>query len=317
MLTVSQTAARREPLRTVPKGVMQAPVTPFTPDNRVDLDTFERLINFHVEQGTSSVCVVLHIAESLNLTIPEHKALIEASVRAAGGRVPVIANVSRPGTDEAIDLARHAERVGADGIISISPYYWPCPEEALFEHFVAVATATDLPFMAYNSPLFQAGVSLTPRLLVRLIERLPNFIGEKEASHNFEYFIEARRATQAVRPDFSLILGVEYLVPSIIMGGGGSMSVSGAVAPRLINRLYQACIDGRWDEARALQDQASHLWQLFKVEYPAPIKAAMEMMGRPVGQTRLPIRPLDEAGKRRLRAELEGMGIFETEPHGW
>jgi len=304
-------------LRTVPKGVMHIPVTPFKEDMAVDYGTFEKLVDWHVKQAPSSLCVILHIAESVSLAKEEHKQLVEIAVRVTDGRVPVIANVSAAGTDQAIDLARHAEKARADAVICISPYYWPVPEEALYEHFVRVATATDLPFMIYNSPIFQ-GVSLSPKFLVRLIERLPNFIGEKEASHNFEYFIEARRATQAARPEFGLILGVEYMLPSVSMGGVGSMSIAGGAVPRMMQKLYELCACGRFCDALSLQDKASHLWQLFKPEYPAPIKAAMEMMGRPVGPVRGPMRSLTDAQKRKLREELEALSIFDgSEPFGW
>ncbi len=307
----------RTPLRTVPHGVMHVPVTPFNNDLSVDYATFEKLVDWHVRQNPSSLCVVLHIAESVSLTLEEHKKLIEISVKVTNGRVPLIANVSMAGTDQAIDLARHSEKVGADAIICIAPYYWPVPEEALYDHFVRVATATQLPFMIYNLPIFQ-GVSLSPKFLVRLMHKLPNFIGEKEASHNFEYFIEARRATQAVRPEFGLILGVEYIIPSVSMGGVGSMSISGGVAPRLMQRLYDLSAAGKFFEAAPLQDKASALWQLFKPEYPSPIKAAMEMMGRPVGPVRGPMRNLTAEQNATLRKELEALGVFDgSEPAGW
>jgi 4-hydroxy-tetrahydrodipicolinate synthase len=310
--------SKKHAMRTLPRGVIQRPVTPFFEDGRVDYATFEKVINFHIKHGASSVCVVLHIAESLNLTIQEHKESVEVAVKVANGRLPVIANVSLSGTDQVIDLARHAEMVGADAVICITPYYWPSTEESQFEHFVALGSAIDIPLIGYNSPIHQGGVSLSPKLLVRLIERLDNFIGMKDASHNFEYFIEARRATQAVRPDFGIFTGVEYMLPSIVLGGGvGSMSVAAGVAPNLVKDLYNACDQGQHERALELQDKASQLWQLFKVGYPAPIKAAMEIMGRPVGKTRLPIRPVSEEGKRRLLEELQALGIIDQEPHGW
>lgn len=317
MTNKPETKPGKRPLRTVPKGLMHVPVTPFKDDMAVDYDTFEKLVDWHIRQDPSSLCVILHIAESVSLTKEEHKKLIEISVRVTNGRVPVIANVSMAGTDQAVDLARHSQEVGADAVICISPYYWPVPEEALYDHFVRVATATDLPFMIYNSPIFQ-GVSLSPKFLVRLMERLPNFIGEKEASHNFEYFIEARRATQAVRPEFGLILGVEYIIPSVSMGGVGSMSIAGGVAPRMMRQLYDLCAAGRFFDAIPLQDKASQIWQLFKPEYPAPIKTAMEMMGRPVGPVRGPMRSLTDGQKGKLRKELDALGVFDgSEPFGW
>lgn len=304
-------------MRVVPRGVIHCPVTPFFEDGRVDYGTFEKVVNFHINQKASCVCVVLHIAESLNLTNEEHKKLIEVAVKVANGRVPVMANVSLPGTNQVVDLARHAEKVGADAVICITPYYWPASEESQFEHFVALGSAISIPLIGYNSPLYQGGTTLSPKLLVRLVERLDNFIGLKEASHSFEYFIEARRAAHKVRPDFAIFTGVEYILPSMILGGIGSMSAASGVAPKIVQDLYKACAEGRYTEARPLQDKASHLWQLFKVEYPSGIKAAMEMMGRPVGKTRLPIRSLSEEAKRQLRKELESLGVFNQEPRGW
>jgi len=304
-------------METVPKGIIHCPVTPFFEDGRVDYGTFEKVVNFHIKQNPSALSVLLHIAESLNLTIQERKELLEAAVQVNRGRVPIIAHVSLPGTDQVVDLARHAEKVGADAVCVITPYYWRPPEEAVYKHFVAVGSAIRIPLIAYNSPLYQGGVNLSPKLLVRLIKRLPNFIGVKEAGHNFEYFIEAQRATQAVRPYFALFIGVEYLLPTMVMGAVGSMSAIAGVAPRLVQNLYEACAQGQYERARELQDKASHLWQLFKVEYPAPIKAGMEIMGRPVGPTRLPIRPLTEEGKKRLREELQRLEVLEQEPYGW
>jgi len=217
-----------------------------------------------------------------------------------------------------IDLARHAEKAGADAVICITPYYWPATEESQFQHFVALGSAIGIPLLGYNSPLHQGGASLSPRLLVRLLERLDNFIGLKDASNSFEYFIEARRATQAVRPDFGIFTGVEYILPSLVLGGGvGSMSVASGVAPNLVRNLYKACAEGRYDQARDLQDKVSCLWQLFKVGYPAPIKAAMGIMGRPVGKTRLPILPLSKEGERQLMDDLQALGVIDQEPHGW
>src|SRR5262245_23725231 len=118
---MSQGQPSKEPLRSVPKGIMHVPLTPFKDDRAVDYHTFEKLVDWHVRQTPSSLCVILHIAESLSLTRDEHEKLIEIAVRVTSGRVPVIANVSMAGTDQAVALARHAQKVGADAIICLSP----------------------------------------------------------------------------------------------------------------------------------------------------------------------------------------------------
>ena len=304
-------------LTAVPFGIMHVPVAPFTADNKLDLDTNSKHIDFCIRHGASSLCVVLHLAESLNLGIDERKELAKASIDAAAGRVPVIVNVSTPGTDQAIELARHAERAGADAVIAIAPYYWKPSQEAICAHFSAIMSATALPFMGYHSPALMDGIGISPASLIHLMERFDRFIGLKEASHNFENFIELRRASRQVRDNFGLILGIEYVLPAITLGGVGTMSIFGAVCPRLVNRLFEASVKGRLDEARALQDTMSYLWQLGKVDYPAPIKAMMEIMGRPVGGTRLPIRTVSGEKKKFLASELERLGLLAGEPAGW
>ena len=307
----------RKPMTEVPFGLMHVPVAPFTPDNRLDLDTYGRHIEFCIRHGATSLCVVLHLAESLNLDLAERETLAAASVEAAAGRVPVIVNVSTPGTDAAIRLARHAEKIGADAVIAIAPYYWKPPQEAIYEHFAAIMSATALPFMAYNSPALMDGIGVSPATLIRLMERFPQFIGLKEASHNFETFIELKRASRQVRDNFGLVLGIEYVLPAMTLGGVGTMSIFCAVCPNFVNGLFQATVNGELDKARALQETMSYLWQIGKVDYPAPIKTMMEIMGRPVGPTRLPIRPTTPEKKRFLEAELDRLGFLQSEPKGW
>jgi len=304
-------------LTEVPFGLMHVPVAPFSADNRLDLDTYGRHVEFCIRHGATSLCVVLHLAESLNLDMEEREALAAASVEAADGRVPVIVNVSTPGTDAAIRLARHAEKVGADAVIAIAPYYWKPPQEAIYEHFSAIMSATALPFMAYNSPALMDGIGVSPATLVRLMERFPQFIGLKEASHNFETFIELKRASRTVRENFGMVLGIEYVLPAMTLGGVGTMSIYCAVCPNFVNALFQATVAGELDKARRLQETMSYLWQLGKVDYPAPIKAMMEIMGRPVGPTRLPIRPASAERTRVLAGELERLGFLASEPKGW
>ena len=300
----------------IPKGVMQSPVTPMHSDGAIDYEALEQLLDFYISQGTTALCVPLHIGESPNLTIEERQRLVAECVRLTAGRVPVLANVSMSGTDDAITLARAAEAAGATGVFVLPPYYWKLGEDELFNHFVAIGTAIDIAMLAYNSPTLQ-GTWIAPRLLRRLIERLENFVGLKEASHNWEYFIEAKRETAAVRPDFGLLVGVEYLLPSMVIGGSGSLSALGGIAPSLIANLYHACAEEDYAAARPLQAKASQLWTFFKEEYPSRIKAAMEIMGRPVGPARLPNRQFGAGETEWIRTELEKLGILDEEPHGW
>jgi len=305
-----------KPLTAV-RGIVDVPVTPFTPDNKVDLDTFARVIEFLLRHNASSLCINLHLAESLNLTLDERKLLAKAAVEVAAGRVPVIVHVSTPGTDQAIELARHAEQVGADCVMAIAPYYWKPSQEQLYEHFAAIIAATALPFIAYNSPTIMDGVGIAPSTLTALMQRFPQFIGLKEASHNWEKYLELGRAAKTVRADFGLFVGTEWMLPSLTLGGTACMSVFGGIAPRFVRSLHEATTGGALKEALALQYKFSELYQIAKVEYPAPTKAMWEIMGRPVGAPRLPNRPLSAERKKEIRSTLERLGLFDTEPHGW
>jgi 4-hydroxy-tetrahydrodipicolinate synthase len=309
--------SQRKPLVAVPRGIIDVPVTPFTPDNKVDLDTFGRVIEFLLRHNATSLCINLHLAESLNLTLEERKLLTKAAVEVTAGRVPVIVHVSTPGTDQAVDLARHAEKAGADCVIAIAPYYWKPSQEGLYEHFSAIMSATELPFIAYNSPTIMDGVGITPSTLVALLERFPKFIGLKEASHNWEKYLELGRAAKKVRPDFGLFVGTEWIVPSLTLGGTACMSIFGGIAPQFVQALYDATTGSRLNDALELQYKFSELYQIAKVEYPAPTKAMWEIMGRPVGSPRLPNRPLLPDRKKEIRCALETLGLFDTEPHGW
>jgi 4-hydroxy-tetrahydrodipicolinate synthase len=299
------------------RGVMQSPVTPLKADFSPDLPTFERLLDFHVRSGSPAISWPHHKGESLNLTIPERKRFAEAAVKVVAGRVPVTIHVSALAVEDTMELARHAQEIGADGILAITPYFWNPSLEAIHDYFVRLCTSIDLPVISYNSPSYLAGVEITGDLMSRLIERLPNFVGVKEASFNSEKFIELSRVALALRPTFSMLTCVEYLLPSVPLGGVGSYSAAGSICPNLCNRLFDACVAGDWPRARELQYTLSRLWLLFRDQYPSSLKGGMVIMGRPVGPTRAPLPTATRERQDHIRAQLEELGILQTEPHGW
>ena len=221
------------------KGVMQSPVTPLKEDFSPDYATFERLVDFHVRTGATAISWPHHKGESHNLTIAERKAMAEVAIKAVAKRVPISIHVSALALEDTFDLARHAQKAGADAIIAITPYFWKYPPEAIYDHFVRLGTSIDLPMIAYNSPSYLAGIEFNGELTARLIQRLPNLIGMKEASFNSEKFFEILSAALPLRPTFAMIAGVEYLIPSISLGGAGSYSSAGAICPNLCVELYE------------------------------------------------------------------------------
>jgi 4-hydroxy-tetrahydrodipicolinate synthase len=299
------------------KGVMQSPVTPLKEDFSPDYATFERLVDFHVRTGATAISWPHHKAESLNLTIAERKALAEVAIKAVAKRVPISIHVSALSVEDTFDLARHAQKSGADAIIAITPYVLKYPAEAIYDHFVRLGTSFDLPLIAYNSPSYLSGVEFTGELTARLIQRLPNLIGMKEASFNSEKFFDILSAALPLRPAFAMIAGVEYLLPSICLGGAGSYSSAGAICPNLCIALYDACVSGNWDLARELQYKLSELWLLFRDQYPSSLKGGMVIMGRPVGPTRAPLPTATPERQKYIGKKLEELGILQSEPHGW
>jgi 4-hydroxy-tetrahydrodipicolinate synthase len=229
----------------------------------------------------------------------------------------VTIHVSALAVEDTMELARHAQKIGADGILAITPYFWTPSLPAIEAYFVRLCSAIELPVLSYNSPSYLAGVEITGALMSRLIERLPNFAGVKEASFNSEKFLEISRAALSSRPDFALLTGVEYLLPSIPLGGVGSYSAAGSICPNLCSQLYHACMQADWPRARELQYKVSWLWLLFRDQYPSSLKGGMVMMGRPVGPTRPPLPTASKQRQSHIRSELERLGIFDSEPHGW
>ncbi len=298
------------------QGIVGTPVTPFTSKNLVDGATLQRIVYFLIRHGAHAIGLPMHIGENISMSVEERRDVARLAVEAAAGRVPVFVNTSLSGTDEVIALSQHAQQSGAKGVVVISPYHWQPPRPALVDHFLTIARALDISLVAYNFPE-RIGVTLTPDILIELIERCPNFVGLKDASFNMEYFTEVCRQTGEVRPGFAVFTGVEYFVPGMALGGSGAFSAVGGVAPRLVKAVYDACAAKEFERARPLQYKLSRLYYLIRVNYPAGIKAAMEIMGRPVGKTRKPISPLDADAMKRMRTEMEKIGMLAEEPHGW
>lgn len=298
------------------EGIMGAPVTPFTKDNKVDLETFAKQVNFLIENGVPMIAHPMHIGESVSLTREEQKALAKCLIEAAANRVPVFVNVSSAGTDLALELARYCEKEGATGIVLLPPYYWrPEPKDTI-DHFSSVGSNIGIKMIAYNN-VNAVHIEIGSGVLRHLIERLPNFVGLKDASFHMKYFTETCRVTSELSPDFSVYTGVEYLLPSIPLGGAGAFSACAEVAPKFTVKLYETVKKGDIAAARPMQYKMSKLLNLLMQVYPSTIKYAMEVMGRPVGETRQPIPHLDEGAKKEVRESLAALGVLEDEPHGW
>jgi 4-hydroxy-tetrahydrodipicolinate synthase len=299
-------------------GVMQAPVTPLHDDFSVDYDRFAKMVDFHVRNGAPAIAWPHHKAESPNLTMDERKRGAEVMVKTVAGRVPVSVFVGSLSEEDSLDLARHAQKVGADMILTISPYCRRPSQNEIFKSIVRIGTHTDLPVLTYNSPWRNGeGVEFTSELVERLIERLPNYIGMKDAGFHSEKFMDISRIALTVRPDFVIIMGLEHLLASFPLGAKGSFSSCGAIAPNLCNRFYASLVANDWETARQCQYKITKLYKLFKDQYPSSLKGAMISMGRDSGPTRSPLPTASRERVEFLCKQLDVLGVMDTEPHGW
>ncbi len=297
-------------------GVVGAPVTPFTADNKVDYDTFAKQVNFLVESGVRLIAHPMHIGESVNMTDAERRELARVLVSAAGGRVPTFVHVSYAGTDLAIDLATHTVKAGATGIVMMPPYHWKSGDKAILEHYTSVMNACGGKLIVYNNPK-AVTVTISPDLFEQLMDRIPGFVAIKDATFHMENFTDVAELLARKKKDIALYTGIEFLLTSMPVGGNGCFSACSEVAPRLVNELYQACLRADIPKARELQFKVRRLLRVCMHNYPATIKYAMELMGRPVGITRKPILPATAEEKAWVKAELTAMGIFDSETMGW
>jgi dihydrodipicolinate synthase/N-acetylneuraminate lyase len=273
------------------------------------------MTDFLIKHGADAYFHPMHIGEALALLPEERRFIAKLAVEAVHGRVPVFIHTSATGTDEVVALSKYAQSVGADGVISTTPYYWQPPAVGVMEHFVKVGTSIDIPFFAYHNE--KAG-PLPTSILPQIIRRCPNFIGLKDAEIGARYLAEATRLTSSLRPEFGVFSGAEYTLYTMPAGGAGCFSPIGYIAPRLVRSLVDACVAGDYKKALPLQLKVAEVTTILAGFYTySSSYAAVEIMGRPCGNPRLPVPALSLEEKKRLEAQLGEAGILESEPHGW
>tara|TARA_R110002049_G_scaffold295226_1_gene482427 strand:+ start:128 stop:1039 length:912 start_codon:yes stop_codon:yes gene_type:complete len=297
-------------------GIVGAPVTPFTSDNKVDLATFAKQINFLIENGVSLIAHPMHIGESVNMTDQERKDLARVMVEAAAGRVPTFVHVSHAGTDLSVDLAQYADKVGATGVVTMAPYHWKPSQDVIIDHFKTIASSIKGKLIVYNNPN-ATGVPVTPEMFRQLLDEIPSFVAMKDASFDMKTFTDFCVVNEDSGRNIALYTGIELLLTSVPAGGRGCFSACAEVAPKATVELFKICSGSDMAAARKAQYRMRKILSLMMENYPATIKYSMELLGRPVGITRKPIMPLDEAAKARAKRLLEELGVMDSEPHGW
>lgn len=290
-------------------GSITALVTPMRGD-ALDEGAFRRLVDWQIAEGTHGLVPVGTTGESPTVTHDEHNDVVRWCVEEAKGRVPVIAGAGSNSTREAVALAQHAEKVGADGLLVVTPYYNKPGQDGLYAHYRAIAESVGLPVVIYNIP-GRSVIDMSVDTMARLYE-LKNIVGVKDATANVAR-VSAQRAKMG--PDFIQLSGEDATALGFMAHGGhGCISVASNVAPALCAGFQEACIAGDYASALAFQDRLFPLHtDLFCETNPGPAKVALAMLGRCGEDMRLPMVPVSEAGRAKVRAALVHAGLLQEE----
>jgi 4-hydroxy-tetrahydrodipicolinate synthase len=288
-------------------GCGTALVTPFKEDLSVDQDALRRLVEFQISEGIDFLVPCGTTGESATLSDQEQCLVAETVLQASQGRVYVIAGAGGNNTAHVIELARRYERLGVHGLLSVCPYYNKPTQEGLYRHFRAIAEAMALPIIVYNVPP-RTSVNILPETVARLAE-IPNIIGVKEASGDITQIAEVITKTP---PGFKVFSGDDSItLPMMALGGAGVISVASNEAPGRMAALTRSCREGDWDLARRLNRELFPLMRANFIETsPGPVKAALAMMGRVKEVYRLPMVPVKDETRDKLRRVLVDLKLI-------
>ena len=293
--------------QTIFTGAGVAIVTPMNPDGSVNYERYRELVEWQIQNGTDAIISCGTTGESSTLDHEEHIEVMRAAVEQAAGRVPVISGTGSNDTRYCIELSLEAQRLGADALLLVSPYYNKTSQRGLIAHYTAIADAVELPIILYNVPS-RTGVSFTAETY-QVLSQHPKINGVKEASGNFSLLAHTR---SICGDDFYVWSGNDdQVVPMMSLGAKGVISVVANIAPEIMIQMTHLCLEGRFGEASALQLRyMDFIDALFLEVNPIPIKAAMNLAGYDVGSLRLPLCDMSNGHLETLRQTMISAGIL-------
>ena len=289
------------------KGSLVALITPMREDGAVDEEAFRHFVDWQIGQGTDGIVPVGTTGESPTLTHAEHFRVVEIAVEVAAGRVPVIAGAGSNSTAEAVALARHAKAAGADAALVVTPYYNKPTQHGLELHFTAVADAADLPIIIYNIPP-RSVVDMSVETMARLAKH-PNIVGVKDSTQSL---VRPQHTRRECGKEFCQLSGEDHTVlPFLVAGGAGCISVTANVAPALCAAMHDAWAEGDVPGAIAIQERLLALHDaLFCEASPGPVKFAASLLGHGTPHCRLPMAVASEGARAQVRAAMTGAGLL-------
>ena len=286
------------------KGAGTAIITPFN-EQGIDFDKFADLVEFQVKDGIDAIIVCGTTGEASTMPDEEHKAAVEFVVERVNKRIPVIAGAGSNDTKHAVELSRYCQKIGADGVLSVSPYYNKTSQQGLFEHFSAIADSIDIPVILYNVPT-RTVTNIDPQTLARLAD-IPNIVAVKEC--NFSQMLEARSLCPE---DFAFYSGDDNcIVPLLSLGGIGVISVMGNIIPGRTSMMVKDYLSGNTVKSMTSQIQLGDLIRALFIDVnPIPLKEAMNLMGMDVGKCRLPLVELSKDNRSKLKEVLDSYNLL-------
>ncbi|MDB6053386.1 MAG: 4-hydroxy-tetrahydrodipicolinate synthase [Verrucomicrobiales bacterium] len=290
-------------------GTYTAIVTPFK-NGKVDEAALERLVKFQIKGGVDGIVPVGTTGESPTLDFDEHKRVMELAVKYAGGKVKVIAGTGANCTREAIELTKAAEDLGADGTLQVAPYYNKPTQEGLFQHYHAIARATNLPMLLYSIP-GRCGIEIAVETVNRLAHDSVNIVGIKEAGGNADRVSQLRAV---LGEKFTILSGDDSLtLPFMSVGAKGVISVASNIIPKEVSNMVKAYSMGNLAVAQKIHHKYYPLFKdLFVETNPVPVKAALAMMGMMEEEYRLPLVSLSSKSKETLKASLRMCSVLKN-----
>ena len=290
------------------EGIIPAMLTPFTRNGDLDLNGLKKNVDFLIENGVSQIMCLGSTGEAATLTREECVKLTEATVKAANGRVPVMAGTGTTSTREVIERSKEAKSAGADSAMIVTPFYEIPNQEGLYKHYATIAEAVDIPICLYNIPP-HTQVEIAPETLEKLAE-IDNIVALKDSSGNLSYFAEVMRRVS----DKMAILtgGDDITMPCFALGCHGAILALANIAPRMTVDIFQAVQQKEREKALDIFFKLLPISRAISVpqNFPAPVKEAVNMLGRPAGPARSPILPLGNTERGKIKEALQYAGLL-------
>lgn len=293
---------------TIFTGAAVAIVTPMNADGSVNFDKLGELIDFNINNGTDAIVICGTTGEGSTLSDDEHVECIKYAIEKTAKRVPVIAGTGSNDTAYAVKLSKHAEELGADALLVVTPYYNKTSQTGLLRHFTAIADAVNIPMILYNVPS-RTGVNITPETVCTLAEH-KNIVAIKEASGNIS---QIAKIAALCGDKIDIYSGNDdQIVPIMALGGKGVISVLSNCVPKETHDICQLCLENKYDEARALANKYLDFANTLFIDVnPIPVKEALNIMGFEVGECRLPLVEMSDSAKATLCESMKKIGLVK------